>query len=115
MLRVPCSFDELKKILARHGNIIISEHYMKYLFEGKRDIKPEEIKEYLGNRDFYFVEKQLNSWTRYKVIYELSKRYDLIIVVKPEEPNILKVVSAYKSNKKLKEKWKKMLKSRMMK
>ena len=81
---------------------------------GKRDIDSNEIIRFLLEKEFYFVEKQINSWIRYKIIYEISSKYDLVIVVKQDE-KILKVVSSYKTNRKLKELWKKKFKSLMTK
>jgi hypothetical protein len=116
MIRELFSLDEMKIILNRYdaSTIEISNHYLNYLSDGKRDISKMEIINLLLKKSFYFVEKQINFWTRYKIVYELSNKYDLIIVVK-EEPKILKVVSSYKTNRKLKEKWKKISKYHMMK
>jgi|WetSurMetagenome_2_1015567.scaffolds.fasta_scaffold1034938_2 hypothetical protein len=113
MIREPFSIEEMKILLKKYkkSEIEVSQHYLNYLAEGKRDIGEEEIKNFLLSHDFYFVEKQINSWTRYKIIYKLSVRYDLVVVVK-EEQKVLKVASAYKTNKKLKEQWKKTLKFR---
>lgn len=114
MIREVFSIKEMKIILKKYSknSIEISSHYQKYINEEKRDIKREQIIEFLTEKEFYFVEKQINSWIRYKIVYELSSKYDLVIVVK-EEAKALKVISAYKTNKKLKEKWKKMSKSLM--
>ena len=106
----------MKEILQKYktGEIKISQHYLDYLKDEERNISEEEIIKFLTSKEFYFVEKQINDWIRYKIVYELSRKYDLIIVVK-EDNKVLKVVSTYKTNKKLKEKWKKSLKSLMMK
>ena len=116
MIRESFPVEKMKEILGKYGkeDIKISTHYIEYLEKGKREINKEEIVEFLLQREFYFVEKQINSWTRYKIVYELSSKYDLVIVVKEEKQKILKVVSAYKTNRKLKEKWKKMSKSLMI-
>ena len=116
MKREAFSIDDMKEILNKYNkeDVKISPHYLEYFETGERDITEEKIIEYLTSREFYFVEKQINSWIRYKIVYELSHKYYLIIVVK-EEGKVLKVVSAYKTNKKLKEKWKKDLKSLMTK
>jgi hypothetical protein len=114
MIRQKLPIEEIAKILKKYKkeDIEISQHYIKYLDEGRRDIGKEEIINFLTEKEVYFVEKQVNSWVRYKVVYELSHKYDLIIVVK-EEPKVLKVISAYKTNRRLKEKWKKLSKSIM--
>ena len=114
MKRESFLINQMKKILKKYNNINISKHYLNYLEDGERNIGKEEIIKFLTSKEFYFVEKQINSWIRYKIVYELSHKYDLIIVVK-EEQNLLKVVSAYKTNKKLKEKWKKSIKSVIIK
>ena len=116
MIRESVDIGEMKNLLKRYNkdSIDISSHYQKYIAEEKRDIKGEQIIEFLTDKVFYFVEKQINDWVRYKIVYELSGKYDLVIVVK-EEAKVLKVISAYKTNKKLKEKWKKMSKFLMTK
>ena len=112
MIREKFSIEEMKQILGRYDldTLVVSNHYIEYLSCGRRDIGEVEIKEVLSKKEFYFVEKQINSWIRYKLVFELSSKYDLVIIVK-EEQKILKVVSAYKTNKKIKEKWKKISKS----
>ncbi len=120
MIRKNFSLEEMKNILEKYNlnDVNISPHYIKYINQGKRDIPEDKIKNFIFNEKFYFVEKQINGWIRFKIVYEISNRYDLIIVVKEDINNdgkILKVVSAYKTNKKLKEKWKKISKSLMMK
>ena len=117
MIREPFSLEEINTILRKYtkDNVEISPHYQKYLNEGKREISVNEILNFLFEKRCYFVEKQINSWIRYKMVYELSNKYDLVIVVKEEKAKILKVVSAYKSDKRVKEKWKKISESRMMK
>jgi len=114
MIRESFPLEKMNIILRGIKDIKISKHYLKYINQGKRDIPPREVIEFIKKRKFYFVEKQINGWIRYKIIYELSNRYDLVIIIK-EEGKVLKVVSAYKTNKKLKEKWKKMFKSHMIK
>lgn len=117
MIREQFSIENMVSILKKYStdSIEVSPHYIEYISKGKRDISVVEIKDYLLNKNFYFVEKQVNGWVRYKLVYEISNKYDLVIVVKEEIRKILKVVSAYKTNKKLKEKWKKISKSLMMK
>jgi len=116
MIRELFQLDLMKNILNKYkkDEIKISKHYLDYFNNSEREISPGEIIKYLLEKEFYFVEKQINSWIRYKLIYEISHKYDLVIIVK-EEQKILKVVSAYKTNKKIKEKWKKSLKHHMMK
>ena len=120
MIREPFPIEKMKEILKKYNkdNIKISPHYIKYLEIGKREISKEEVADFLLKKEFYFVEKQNNDWIRYKVVYEISNKYDMVIVVKQdieENTKILKVVSSYKTNKKLKQKWQKMSKSFMMK
>jgi hypothetical protein len=107
---------DMKNILSKYNpnEIKISRHYLNYLQNEERDISVKEIIKFLISKEFYFVERQINSWTRYKIVYELSRKYDLVIIIK-EEQKVLKVVSVYKTNKKLKEKWKKSLRSLMTK
>ena len=116
MIREMFDINEMKEIIKKYKreDIKISRHYLEYVNQGKRDINKEEIVNCLLKKEFYFVEKQINFWVRYKVVYELSHKYDLIIIVK-EEQKVLKVISAYKTNKKLKEKWKKSSRYLMMK
>jgi hypothetical protein len=116
MIREPFSLNSMKAILSKFKpeQLEISSHYLRYLGEDKRDISVGRISEFLFKRGFYFVEKQINTWVRYKIVYELSRRYDLVIVVK-DEGKILKAVSCYKTNRKLKEKWKRISRSRMTK
>ncbi|MFA7708175.1 MAG: hypothetical protein WCX73_04450 [Candidatus Pacearchaeota archaeon] len=118
MIRENFSLGEMKNILDKYNmsDIHISPHYISYINEGKRDISEDEIKKFISNKKSYFVEKQINGWIRFKMVYEISNKYDLVIVVKEDINNdrkILKVVSAYKTNKKLKEKWEKISKSLM--
>lgn len=115
MIRESFPLEEMKSILNKGKEIQISSHYMNYISKGKRDISEADIKRFIINENFYFVEKQVNSWIRYKIVYEISNRYDLVLIIKEEDRKILKVVSAYKTNKKLKEKWKKISKSFMKK
>jgi hypothetical protein len=62
----------------------------------------------LLKKKFYFVEKQLkDKEIRYKIVYELSRKYDFVIVVIEEKPKYLKVITSYKTSKKVKDKWKK--------
>ena len=86
MLREQFSLEQMKEILCKYdlNSIKISSHYLRYLSEGKRDIGEKYIKEALFDKEFYFVEKQINSWIRYKLVFELSSKYDLVIVVKEE-------------------------------
>lgn len=57
-------------------------------------------------KDFYFAEKQVeNGEIRYKIAFELSSKYDLIAVITEEIPKSLKVITAYKTSKKIKKKW----------
>lgn len=119
MIREQFAIGDMRVLLNKYSvkDIVISYHYMNYISKGKRDISEQDIIDYILNKDFYFVEKQINGWVRYKIVYEISNKYDLVIIVKEEREirKILKVVSAYKTNKKLKEKWKKLSKSLMMK
>ena len=117
MKRELFSLQETKSIIKKYNeeDIKLRGHYLKYLNKGKREINKETIKEFLFGKEFYFVEKQINGWIRYKIVFELSRKYDLVIVVKEDKPKILKVITAYKTNKKIKEKWKKSLKLLMRK
>ena len=98
MIRKNFSLEEMKNILEKYNlnDVNISPHYIKYINQGKRDIPEDKIKNFIFNEKFYFVEKQINGWIRFKIVYEISNRYDLIIVVKEDINNdgkILKVVS----------------------
>ena len=110
MNREPYPIEKAKKLIQKYskGEIKVSKHYLEYLSRGKREINEEEIKHALLAKDFYFAEKQLKEGEeRYKLVYRLSNKYDLVIVVVEEQPQTLKVVTAYKTSKKVKEKWQK--------
>ena len=84
MKRELIEYKKAKQIISKYceDNIKISYYYLEKINKGKRDIKPGLIKEFLVKKDFYLYEKQTReNEIRYKLIYELSRKYDLVIVV----------------------------------
>ena len=63
-----------------------------------------------SNNDLYYAEKQIvplkGEETRYKLIYKISSRYSLIIIVIYEE-KILKVINVIKTSKSAEKLWRK--------
>lgn len=113
MEREPFSAERIKEILSKYSKekIMISLHYEEHINKGKRDVKSEDIIEFIASKEPYFAEKQkVSEEIRYKIAYKLSSRYDLVAVV-IEVPQGLKVITAYKSSKKVKESWQKKAKS----
>ncbi len=109
--------EKIKNLLNNYlkENIKISSHYEEHLNKGKRDLSQEQIREYLIEKEPHFVEKQIiEDEIRYKIVYKLSSKYDLVIVV-TEVPQALKVITAYKTSKKVKETWNKKSKLAMRK
>lgn len=110
MKREKVEKTDIEKIIEKYSyeEIKISDHYLEKINEGKRDLKPELIKENILKKDCYFVEKQIkDEEVRYKIIFKLSNKYDLIIVITEEIPKSLKVITAYKTSKRIKQKWQK--------
>ena len=118
MERKPLSPDEFTKITKNYKKeeIKISKHYIDKINTEKRDISPEIIKEYLLSKKPNIVEIQLNEEEkRYKSIYKMSSKYDLITVVAEKQPKSLKVITSYKSSKRIKKLWQKKAKLAMKK
>ncbi len=110
MKREPLSSDAFMKIVRNYlkDDIFISNHYNDNLNKGKREIAEETIKEYLTSQEPFLAEAQLKDGEkRLKAIYTLSNSYDLIIVVAEETPKSLKVITSYKSSKRIKRLWQK--------
>ena len=77
-----------------------------------RGIEKDSVTETLTlNDDLYYAEKQVvpskeGEETRYKLIYKISSRYSLIIIVVYEE-KILKVINVIKTSKSAEKLWRK--------
>lgn len=108
MKREKVEKEDVKKIIEKYSSeeMEISNHYLEKIGEGKRDLKPEFLKEKILTNDFYFAEKQIkDNEIRYKLIYELSNKYDLVVAVTEKIPKSLKVITSYKTSRKVKKKW----------
>jgi hypothetical protein len=94
--------EELNRIISKYvrEEIAISAYYIEKVNEGKRDIDPNLIKDKIITKEYYLVEKQLkNGEIRYKFVYRLSNKYDIVIVVTEKPPKTLKVITAYRTSR----------------
>jgi hypothetical protein len=111
------SVEEIKNIIAKYSeeSIVIDEHCKKQIKREDRDISEILIIEVLVSGKIYFAEKQIiRGEVRYKLASELSRKYDLVIVV-TESEKCLKVITSYKTSKKVRTKWQKQAKLAMKK
>jgi len=85
-----------------------SKHFLEEVLKNRPYLTKELIVEKLKKiENLYKSENQ--SKNKYKLIYNLSNKYDLIIVIKFEEKS-LKVITSYKNSKK----WQKMISKQAM-
>ena len=104
--------DNVKKIIEKyaHDEINISKHYLDKINEGKRDFKANFIEEKVLEKNFYFVEKQINEQEiRYQkvlsfyhglksvVCFGLIKNFQFLNAIKNATVSILEVWTQAKS------------------
>lgn len=92
------------------SEIIFTEYCKRKMFDRgiEENLVVQTIKE---NNDLYFAQKQEITFqekteTRYKLIYKISSRYSLIIVV-VYEAKVLKVINVIKTSKTAEKLWRK--------
>lgn len=105
--------DETKIILSKIQSYLKEDlHITDYCREKMKDRNIDEslLINTLFSRELYYVREQIRMYlgvkeNRYKLIFKISSRYSLIIIVKFDE-KVLKVLNVIKTSKKA-EKWKK--------
>lgn len=106
--------EDIKEILKKHkeNDIDFTDYCKRRIY--KRNIKESQVKEVLLNPDnlfysekqfVYIREKNLEE-LRYKLIFKISNKYNLIVII-TEEQKILKVINVIKTSRKVKKEWEK--------
>ena len=108
------AIKEAKEILKKYNQstIMFSDYCERRM--NKRNIEKPQVKEILlKHDDLFYIEKQSVyirnrdlEELRYKLIFKISNRYSLIIII-TEEEKILKVLNVIKTSRKIKKEWEK--------
>ena len=108
------SIKQIKEFWKKYDadNIVFSDYCCRRM--NKRGIEAFQVKDVLLKPDsLFYVEKQLvlirtknTKELRYKLIFKISNKYNLIVII-TEEANILKVVNVIKTSRKVKREWEK--------
>lgn len=108
------AIKEVKAILKKYEEteIIFSDYCKRRMI--KRKIEESQVKGVLLKPDnlFYtekqqvYIRKKDLEELRYKLIFKISNRYNLIVIV-TEEAKVLKVINAIETSRKVKKEWEK--------
>ncbi len=106
--------NDIKEISSKYkeNNIVFTEYCKRRM--DKREIKEDFVKGFLLKPDnLFYVGKQFIHLRkinleelRYKLVFRISNKYNLIVII-TEEENILKVINVIKTSRKVKREWEK--------